>query len=466
MRNRIAWIYLCLVLMVVPLLAGIGVSFAPVDPIDFAVGTEVGVHPLGVGQVDSDQNVDLVVVANDDEQVYFLSGQGDGTFAEGVVIGAASFATTVAIADLTSPFETGGDVDGIADVVVADDIGELQIFIGRGDGTFDPPDQQFDTLDTVEIAAVAAADFNQDGRDDLAVLEGFDGVYFLCNNEGFFEPCPTAVIFLDLFSFELVDLAVGDFDGGGLDVAVIDREVGELYVISGNDDGTFEEVDAAIAVAGPGSQAPEGLQPRALRVGRVNGDELDDIVILSEDLEENTSHISIFAGTSGPLQDSFAIYPVGEVAQALVLRDIDNDGDLDALVSGVDDLGQEPTAALLAGDGAGGFGSPISAGLDAVAGASALEVADLDADGRLDLVAVVNEGTQIRPVLNGEATSSCAGDCNGDGAVRIGELIIGVNIALDRAEVDSCAAMDTNRDGAIRIGELIAAVNSALDGCG
>jgi len=59
----------------------------------------------------------------------------------------------------------------------------------------------------------------------------------------------------------------------------------------------------------------------------------------------------------------------------------------------------------------------------------------------------------------------CIGDCNGDGAVRIGELITAVNIALGKQSVDTCAAADANGDGAIRIAELIAAVRAALDGC-
>ena len=65
----------------------------------------------------------------------------------------------------------------------------------------------------------------------------------------------------------------------------------------------------------------------------------------------------------------------------------------------------------------------------------------------------------------GNATAQCVGDCNEDGFVRIGELIQGVNIALDRANVDSCPSFDANDDGAVRIGELIAAVGNALDGC-
>jgi len=60
----------------------------------------------------------------------------------------------------------------------------------------------------------------------------------------------------------------------------------------------------------------------------------------------------------------------------------------------------------------------------------------------------------------------CPGDCNGDGSVTIGDLITGVNIALDRAPVGNCSSLDTNSDGKVTVSELIAAVHRALEGCG
>lgn len=60
---------------------------------------------------------------------------------------------------------------------------------------------------------------------------------------------------------------------------------------------------------------------------------------------------------------------------------------------------------------------------------------------------------------------ACAGDCDGDGAVRIEELIAGVRIALGERAVAACPAFDGNGDGAVGIDELVRAVTSALDGC-
>ncbi len=61
--------------------------------------------------------------------------------------------------------------------------------------------------------------------------------------------------------------------------------------------------------------------------------------------------------------------------------------------------------------------------------------------------------------------SGCAGDCDGDGAVTVNEIILMVNIALGNLPLSACAGGDADQDGAITINEIIAAVINALDGC-
>jgi hypothetical protein len=65
----------------------------------------------------------------------------------------------------------------------------------------------------------------------------------------------------------------------------------------------------------------------------------------------------------------------------------------------------------------------------------------------------------------GPAAAACAGDCDGDGTVRVNELVIAVGIALGQAPADDCAAVDANGDGEVTIAELIAATNGLLSGC-
>ena len=60
---------------------------------------------------------------------------------------------------------------------------------------------------------------------------------------------------------------------------------------------------------------------------------------------------------------------------------------------------------------------------------------------------------------------TCGGDCDGDGAVVVNELVLAVSVALGAAALDVCAAVDGDGDGTVTIAELIAAVDHGLAGC-
>jgi hypothetical protein len=49
--------------------------------------------------------------------------------------------------------------------------------------------------------------------------------------------------------------------------------------------------------------------------------------------------------------------------------------------------------------------------------------------------------------------------------VTIAELISAVNISLERAPVASCRAADSDGDGTVRVNELVTAIGRALGGC-
>jgi hypothetical protein len=63
------------------------------------------------------------------------------------------------------------------------------------------------------------------------------------------------------------------------------------------------------------------------------------------------------------------------------------------------------------------------------------------------------------------AAQTCAGDCGADGIVAVNELVQAVNIALDRASIDTCANVDTDADQRVSINELVTAVNNLVRGC-
>lgn len=63
------------------------------------------------------------------------------------------------------------------------------------------------------------------------------------------------------------------------------------------------------------------------------------------------------------------------------------------------------------------------------------------------------------------APPPCFGDCRSDGRVTVNELVIAVNIALDRAPLDSCPIVDGNADDRVTVNELVIAVNNLVFGC-
>jgi len=69
------------------------------------------------------------------------------------------------------------------------------------------------------------------------------------------------------------------------------------------------------------------------------------------------------------------------------------------------------------------------------------------------------------PSASATVRPACVGDCNGEGAVDVAELVRAVNVALGSLPVAQCAAADANRDGRVTIDELVSAVRAALEGC-
>lgn len=63
------------------------------------------------------------------------------------------------------------------------------------------------------------------------------------------------------------------------------------------------------------------------------------------------------------------------------------------------------------------------------------------------------------------AAFGCTGDCNGDGSVRVNELVTGVGIALGHVPPGACEALACPQVGGISISCTVAAVNNALVGC-
>lgn len=87
--------------------------------------------------------------------------------------------------------------------------------------------------------AIVAADFNGDGKLDLAIANYYDGsvAIMLGNGDGTFTPASGSPIAVGK---NPVALAVGDFNSDGkLDLVVANQTDNTLSILLGNGDGTF-----------------------------------------------------------------------------------------------------------------------------------------------------------------------------------------------------------------------------------
>ena len=133
------------------------------------------VADIAVADLNNDGFPDIVVAclsesAQGPSGTYILSN-GDGTFQAPV-----TFATTTNAPSIVYPAAVAaGDFngDGAMDIALLDSAGDLQLFNGGLPfGTFTPqPATTYPIADNADLTNLAAADFNQDGKSDLAMLQ-------------------------------------------------------------------------------------------------------------------------------------------------------------------------------------------------------------------------------------------------------------------------------------------------------
>ncbi len=206
---------------------------------------------VAVADVNGDGEPDLLV-ANGNGVVGVLLGKGDGTFQAAMSYGSAgASASSVAVADVNG--------DGKPDLVVANSCassdcanGSVGVLLGNGDGTFQAAVSYSSGGGYTD--AVVLGDLNRDGKLDLvlaseyatnSVTNGSVGV-LLGDGDGTFQAVVVTSTPTPLEGIR--SLALADFNGDGkLDLAV---GAGN-FLLLGNGDGTFQ-TPIELGAGGPG----------------------------------------------------------------------------------------------------------------------------------------------------------------------------------------------------------------------
>jgi len=315
--------------------------------------------------------------------------------------------------------------DGRDDLAIADTGGRaVSVLLSQADGRFAPPQPYGIGGDAY---SVASADLNRDGHADLVaasnltsrlvVLTGQGDGRFVVAEQYPIGPLPQQV-------------SIADFDRDGWpDLAALGAM--DVTVLMNSGDGHF--------VARPAIGAGSG--PTGIAAGEMDGDGIPDLAIG----EGGSSQVTLLRGQGDGRFTPAGSYPVGGVVEGVASADLNGDGLSDvvtanaaAIDDGLADLADrivsDPASlpdgsygsdlSVLLADGRGGFLPQVSY----LAGASpaGVEIADFDRDGHPDLVAAANRANTL-VLLRGRGDGSFAMTAeypvnNGPQSIAVGDF--------------------------------------------
>lgn len=222
----------------------------------------VGVSPndAATGEFNGDSRADLVTANTDSANVTILLGNGTGGFptVTSLAMGnGAAQPSKVLVADFNG--------DGRADLAVADiQADQVEVFLGNGNGTFGAPT----LLNSGAFPrGLAAADFNGDGRVDLvSANRNSDNLSVFLNNGAGFGVATNFLVGTNPNKVSAADLNLD----GKIDLITTNANGGNASILLGNGDGTF---------AAASNVATTSASPLGLDVGDYNKDSVPDFSI-------------------------------------------------------------------------------------------------------------------------------------------------------------------------------------------
>lgn len=297
--------------------------------------------------------------------------------------------------------------------------------------------------------AMASADFNADGRVDVVTAGGGNSVTVLLGNgDGTLQPPMHYATGVNPHA-----IAVGDLNGdGNVDVVTADGDNfttgGALSVLLGNGDGNLQSAQSItlpdLLPPDYTGSTPLPQYPSSIAVGDLNADgKLDLTVVASTSFQsggvhgyynyyyhyQNDSHVNVLLGHGDGTFADASVTPAVDGRSGtfpaphltVAVGDFSGDNALDVVTTGIQDR-----AAVLLGNDDGTLQAPLYSAVSFDYWATSLPVADLDGDGKLDLLLRggyhpgAGDGTfqGARP-LGGAGIPSVVGDVNADGKLDV-----------------------------------------------
>jgi hypothetical protein len=319
--------------------------------------------------------------------VGILLGKGDGTFRAPMTYSSSgNNAHTVEVADLNG--------DGKPDLVVTNiNSGTVAVLLGNGNGTFQPA-VTYSSGGPTPIS-VAVADINNDGKPDLLVandsyLTNNSVGVLLGNGDGTFQKALTH----SSGGYDSWSVAAADVNGDGkLDAIVVNRcsdfnclNRGSVVVLLGNGDGTFRTFAAYSSGA---------YQADFVAVADLNNDGKPDLLVANQCADPRCRQegtVGVLLGNGdGTFQPVVSYTSGGYWNLSVAVADVNGDGIPDLLTANncatvcQQNTGFPGSVGVLLGNGNGTFNAAMVFGSGGY-GANSVAVADVNNDGRPDLI--------------------------------------------------------------------------------
>ena len=310
---------------------------------------------FAVADFNHDGKLDLAVVGG---ELQIFLGNGDGTFQKPINYRVGKSPGSVAVADFNG--------DGKLDLAVANYLSStVSILFGNGDGTFQTPT----TLNVpTGPSLIVVGNFNGDLRPDFLVFDGEYISVFLNTGEGTFRGPVTTTVQNGSSA-----LGIGDFDRNGtLDLAVAENTLttSSILIMLGNGDGTFIE----------GPSYPVLTGPMSVTVDDFRGDGRLDLAVASF----LGGTVDVLLGNGDGTFQQAANY-TSYFADWVTTGDFDGDGKPDIIVSNQDDDGfLGGSVGILLGKGDGTFQPQMV--FPAGTLSNFVAVGDFNGDHKLDVI--------------------------------------------------------------------------------
>lgn len=368
--------------------------------------TGIGPSAIAVADFNGDGSPDFATV-NLDQTVSVSFGDGTGAFPTSATY--TGFSATESVAAIIA---ADLNQDGHPDLIVANApsfdsslSNTLAVLLNNGAGTFAA--QPLVTL-TASATGLAAGDFNQDGKIDVLAASAFgpDALTFLPGDgAGGFGAQTHPALSVGQTAFKLT---AADFNGDGRLDAAITAGDGVDWIF-GNGDGTFSAPTVMTLVS------PDGAS--AIAAADIDHDGDIDLATAGGNVVAGASvYLNDGSGAFSRTQFSMPQAPANPVE--LALADLDNDGNVDIVTA--DTNGCPPWGSNLAarpghGDGTFGAAIAISVGytncVNSWYNPVAVAAADLNCDGVNDLLAPLQNSTSafhnVAVILSPGGGGSC-----------------------------------------------------------